>query len=433
MMRVVLFLLTIFLSSKTCSSLCIEDDTGTIDNRPARKECIPLKNKLVFESFEHVRGDFQATAYYLSPNSGELIVRRHDDERWDVDLKIGIDSVGKTSEMIHVGSSKSSVKKMVFSTNTSILFPDDSIFAIQKIPKVIIQTYFKRQPNSGFHYSAYKSFVDLNSEYSFLLFLDNECREIIQKNFPSRVLAAYDLLVPPSYRADFFRYAYLFLYGGCYFDNKMIDRMPLRSVIQAEDMLLVASDALPLGHAAKNIHDTVALYNAIICSQRNEERMLITMELVVKNIEARDPGKNSLWITGPSAFMNALRNKITEHELRFHHGMNRWHEDGLRRYTDYWVKDKISNNVFLTKNFKGHVRFNKTLLTYGHYWESGRVYHENPIVWKEYLVFLEANFLQKYVLHLEKNGTLILGKRFYSSGGIYDKLVSTKNAITGLW
>ena len=45
-----------------------------------------------------------------------------------------------------------------------------------------------------------------NPRFNYYLFDDNDSRLFIQNNFPSKVLNAYDSLIPGAYKADLWRY-----------------------------------------------------------------------------------------------------------------------------------------------------------------------------------------------------------------------------------
>ena len=80
------------------------------------------------------------------------------------------------------------------------------------------------------------------------------------------MLDAYDNLIPTAYKADLFRSCILYKTGGCYFDIKQIDRIPLREIITENDDLILCEDAQPF-----------AFYNALIlCTPNN-----ITIQKVI--------------------------------------------------------------------------------------------------------------------------------------------------------
>jgi hypothetical protein len=235
--------------------------------------------------------DFHVVLYYRSKNSFEVRLRRLDHAKWNFDIHLHLHSLEKKDEgELHViGPSNSSYKAVILTTDMKLEgIPEQELLSPQNIPRIIIQTYYTTNATNIYHWNAFQTFVELNSEYEVLLMLDKHCRIFIKKHFPSRVLRAYDALVPKAFKADLFRYCYLYFRGGCYFDNKMINRTPLRDTIKHDDSFLVCSDTLPYGIEAKTLKDTKKLYNAVICSAPKDDRMLKAIKYVVDTVNGKN-------------------------------------------------------------------------------------------------------------------------------------------------
>ena len=112
----------------------------------------------------------------------------------------------------------------------------------QKIPKTIIQTSKTKDISNIIQYNSVESFKILNPEYKYCFFDDADCRQFIKEHFDKNVVEAYDMLIPGAFKADLFRYCYLYKYGGCYFDYKIIARKPLRDIINTNDEILLCED-----------------------------------------------------------------------------------------------------------------------------------------------------------------------------------------------
>lgn len=341
----------------------------------------PLKNNFKITSIctdcnpQLPAADFHVVLYYRSQNSCEVRVRRLDDAKWNFDIHLRLESIIRnstgqkdTGELHIIGPSVSSFKSVILTTTVKLeAISEEELLSPQNIPRIIMQTYYTTNATNIYHWNAFQTFVELNSEYEVLLMLDKHCRIFIKKHFPSRVLRAYDALVPKAFKADLFRYCYLYFKGGCYFDNKMINRTPLRNTINPKDDFLVCSDTLPYGIEAKNLKDTKKLYNAVICSAPKDERMLRVIKYVVDTINGNNYGFSDLGITGPVAFYEATKGYVDDSNLRFSHKLGRhpfistWfpnghpdHNNGAREYRDYTVNEKTNNHVLLTKFFKGY-------------------------------------------------------------------------------
>lgn len=356
-----------------------EEAAMTIPRVLAPRNLTPLANAYGFvnvcQSTEC--GDYHIVGYYLSQHSASFMIRRLDGLNWSYDLSIFVSherGVVKQREIFHIGPSASSYKHFI--ANTSLpLSRDHSVRSVQAIPKTIIQTFSTRRAASEYHWNAHATFAEHNPEYSLLMFTDKECRQFIQSHLPE-VLDAYDLLISPTFKADLFRYAYLLVQGGCYFDHKMILRLPLRRVIRANDTLLVCSDAHPgTGLPARSLRETDRLYNAVICSAPNEPRIRDTIDSILSNIAHRHNSGSDLSLTGPIAFYKAIRSQLREEEVRWMHGVRLKSIVTMRRkYEDYYVKDKQTNKIFLTKFYKGF--YSDPKHRYGTLWKAQTVYYD---------------------------------------------------------
>lgn len=442
-----------------------------------RTTLIPIKNKyeVVFpvEQEKNVMGtgtpDIFVMVFYRSDNTADITVRRLDIDRWisDVHLRIHVvpDGTGAVvaaapgtvaaadrsgrpvsgnnannltatstsiptdnslSELIIIPNTKNSSFVLQYRITTSkvklLPLTGDELYTVQKIPRIIMQTYYTTNATNIYHWNAFQTFVDLNPEYEVVLMLDRHCRTFIKKHFPANVLQAYDSLVPKAFKADLFRYCYLYIKGGCYFDNKMINRVPLRNAVQPGDEFLVCSDTLSWGIPAKTMKDTTRFYNAVICSAPRDHRMLSAITQVVETVNSRNSRLSDLAITGPVAFYEATKDQSGDDNLRFQHEMGRhpyvapWSPQGHsvgRQYRDYYVREKLHGEVILTKFFQGY--YSSTLRRYGDLWNQGKVYYESDhLSWDggRWKLFIEPGILPYYsVVFDPADGSIVVEKR----------------------
>jgi hypothetical protein len=75
-------------------------------------------------------------------------------------------------------------------------------------------------------------------------------------------LNAYNKLKPTAYKADLFRACILYKMGGCYFDIKQINRVPLREFINRNQNLLLCKDALNFYEKARSEYPECFAYCA---------------------------------------------------------------------------------------------------------------------------------------------------------------------------
>ena len=125
---------------------------------------------------------------------------------------------------------------------------------------------------------------------------DNESRAFVSARCGPRVLAAYDLLVPGSFRADLFRYCALWSEGGVYSDLSQRLRVPLQSLVDFErdHLVLVRDRAKPLTHPG-----VTPIQIAFMAATPRHWVLRIALDTAVEHVHARYYGRTPLDITGP--------------------------------------------------------------------------------------------------------------------------------------
>lgn len=189
--------------------------------------------------------DINCCIYYISSNKCSIIIRRLDsDKGWDNEIKIEIFDEKNSEEIIIPLSKKNHFEIKIQCQKIELNKKKDQE---QKIPKTIIQTFFTKETLSVHHQNAQLSFIEFNPEYEYKLFLDYECREFISNHFPKYIVKVYDLLYSLAYKSDLFRLCYLFVKGGCYFDNKHILKCPLSDIIDPNDKDIFCDESFEFG------------------------------------------------------------------------------------------------------------------------------------------------------------------------------------------
>jgi len=254
----------------------------------------PRNDRLIINHYEIVSHDypdeFHIVVYFVEKNKCKIIVRRMDSiGGWDQDLKIKIGS-----DIITIGPSNQNFISIIKSTTVNLTPREPQE---QKIPKTIIQTYSSTRPQSLLHYNAVMSFIELNPDYSYYFFDNKKSRQFIKENFDASVLKAYDLLNPKAYKADLFRYCYIYKHGGCYFDHKFILKTPLFDFINPENTNVYCKD-----------RESHGMFNAVILSVENSDELYKAIQNVVKNVNESNHTLNCLEITGPKMFDRYTKN-----------------------------------------------------------------------------------------------------------------------------
>jgi len=109
------------------------------------------------------------------------------------------------------------------------------------IPYRIYQT-FKTNEVPEDMYKAVKSYIDLNPEYDYYFYDDQDIENLIE-NFNCNLFTfskddlkkAYKKMNTGAGKSDLFRYMIIFQEGGCYFDIDTVCLNPLDTFIEPED------------------------------------------------------------------------------------------------------------------------------------------------------------------------------------------------------
>lgn len=98
-----------------------------------------------------------------------------------------------------------------------------------KIPKVIILTIKDKSKIPNYIIRQYQHFAP---SYKLLIFDDEDCKDFLKREYGVEYLQRFEEIELGAHKADFFRYAYLYKYGGVYFDVKTILLKNLTDILQ---------------------------------------------------------------------------------------------------------------------------------------------------------------------------------------------------------
>jgi mannosyltransferase OCH1-like enzyme len=331
------------------------------DNIPSRilpRDDILVKNKfkIITENFI----DLHLVVYYLDENKCKIIIRRLDSiDGWNENLYLKLDQ-----EIINIGSSINNNLILEITCNTKL---EKLNIKNQEIPKIIVQTGYDNNYKNLLHKNSILSFLELNPDYEYRYYNNNDCREFIKNHFSEEVLIAYDSLIPGAYKADLFRYCFLHINGGCYFDCKMILRKSLSKIINNDDTLIVCND-----------NNDKQLYNAVILCVNNKFQDLIN--LCLKNIKEKNY-EHTLYVTGPKLFYKALK-KIPKNIKFTHNILDKYEQEHLNYVVTY------KNNIILTKNYPDYYVNYINTTHYNNYFKKKEVYYNYLLTIENYLIYI---------------------------------------------
>lgn len=138
------------------------------------------------------------------------------------------------------------------------------------IPKKIYQTNKLPQPDF-----AVNNIKNLNLEYEYQFFSDDDCVQFIQNFFGNDILNVYFNIRTLQHRADLFRYCLLYTYGGVYMDIDIQLLFPIDDIINlSENSKLISAK-----------HDTKGneIYQGFLISEPKNEIFLPLIEDILKN------------------------------------------------------------------------------------------------------------------------------------------------------
>jgi mannosyltransferase OCH1-like enzyme len=331
----------------------------------------PIKNKYNINYNKLYNDDFHHVIYYINKKRIKVIIRRIDDENgWSQNLSIILYKIN-SNDYQHINIGKSDDNFKIMEIDIDIELEPENLDYNQKIPKRIIHTGFNNKYKNLLHYNSIISFLELNPEYEYYYFNDEQCRTFIKKNFKKETLDAYDLLVPGAYKADLFRYCYLYINGGCYFDCKMILLYPLRTIIKPDDEYILVKDA-----------DHSSIYNAVMLFNKRVENLLDLINHITNNVLNRVFVSNELELTGPKIICNFFNNYNFNLQHLFS-GVN------YENYKNYYVVEK--NNLgrkILYKFFNGYYKDYLTTTIYKVLFDKKEIYYCNRTEVENYVIYI---------------------------------------------
>lgn len=247
----------------------------------------------------------------------------------------------------------------------------------QKIPFIIFKTgSFTTLP------LEIQSVIDkcckkLQSRYYY--FDDQMCHLFIKNNYDSKVLMAYDTLIPTAYKADLWRFCVLYKYGGIYSDLSQEILTSYNVNIHNCDMIFTKD----FNHCKSS--DNIQISFMATIPKNNFFKYVI--DNLTKDILNRRKGVCSLDVTGPvyigglyKRFFN-LKNII--YGLQKQYGLdNKSYKINIfsYQYNNKYIK-LLNGQKFIRTKIKNHYK-----LLYG----NNKLPHYS-LAWKKDLIFSKSN------------------------------------------
>jgi mannosyltransferase OCH1-like enzyme len=189
---------------------------------------------------------------------------------------------------LYIDGAKYHIKSSIDSIRLITVTKCKVISSNTKIPKTLIHTWNTKDIEHTDLMYPIKINKKLNPDYSHCIYNNTECLEFIRDNYDSRVLNAYNKLKPGAFKADLWRYCYLYKYGGIYCDIKNVFRKSFNALLNNTTKLIIGKSMFNDG-----------AHNGFMACLPNEPLMKLAIDTSVERIENNYYGKSSLDITGP--------------------------------------------------------------------------------------------------------------------------------------
>jgi len=279
---------------------------------------------------------------FVDEKTLKLIVIRYENNH--INFPITINDIKQTLSL------KSKINEIIITNPNFNILPKKE--KNSKIPKIIFQTYNNKSVTQN-KWLSIETIKYTNPNYKYIYFNDTECINFIEKHFNESVVNAYNKLIPGAYKADLFRYCYLYINGGIYIDCKMITNINFDDLLEDNELIIVKDNG------------ERKFYNAFICAIPKLELFMNCINNVVKNVETKFYGNNFLVPTGPRLFYdNAINdlNNIKHIILSF-------------KNSHYLHNNK--NDIIIYRNYPNYYEENSYRNSYRHYgplWISKNIY-----------------------------------------------------------
>jgi hypothetical protein len=174
----------------------------------------------------------------------------------------------------------------------------------QVIPHAIWQTWKTTQAAGRQHHHSMLSFLDQNPEYDYYLFDDTEALQFICVFFPELALI-YQQAKPGAVKADLWRLAVMFRYGGVYIDTDSRSVVPLQTIIWPNASVVTGLG--PLG----DFHQWALIYAPRHVLMKTA---LKYASYNLKRLYSNQQGGSMIDVTGPGALHAAVRDTFQAHQ-----------------------------------------------------------------------------------------------------------------------
>jgi len=197
----------------------------------------------------------------------------------------------------------------IITTPFKLLLDDSTIK--NKIPKIIHQSYTNCVNSHLF--ATISTWKEMNINYDYIYWTDDDCYTFIKNNFDNSVLEAYNMLYAGAYKSDIFRLCVLYIYGGIWTDISSVCEVSLDNIIHNEH-LIITKDSDKTQEINGNI------YQAFIITEPKNSIINYILQFTINRVINHTEFDNnypqvlnqSIAVTGPTIFamgFNSFNNR----------------------------------------------------------------------------------------------------------------------------
>ena len=172
-----------------------------------------------------------------------------------------------------------------------------------KIPKTIMQT----GPWKTYDGEVRDRIISMNPGYDYEYYNNDDCVLFLEEHFGSHLVNTFNALRPGAFKADLFRYCYIYIKGGVYIDIDLEPLVPLDEIIPHEaDFVSVRENIIVYPKL-------LGIWQAFMAGKKNLDFLRDAIVKIVNNVHNKVYPSGSheyiqdvLSITGPSLLYNAM-------------------------------------------------------------------------------------------------------------------------------
>ena len=319
----------------------------------------------------------------------------------------------------------------------------------RKIPKNIVQSLNCRRVTKKL-YQNIEKIKKLNPDYNYEFFTEKESIDFINEHFGEDYSKAYIKLYYGAFRADFFRYCYLYIKGGFWIDVFMELNYPLDKLLDKDYNFITCLDLKDKNNINEQSMlykfwlkkfdktDTTTIYNAFLGFEPKNKIIKKVLDKSYENIiNGKEDGLN---ITGPYLFgkiidetnledyeykffnfklQNMLTKFIKREDLKLDNGIFDKSKKIITNKYPGHEKDKniINNKIKATsKTYNENINFIEAMIKYNKY------FYENYNSNKENIIYNLTNNELKNLnsIKINKNQNHIIFNNFEETKNLED-------------